>query len=230
MGWSRLRIELLGEPRVLHDGEAISLPASKKTRALLAYLVATGREHTRDRLCSLLWDGPDDPRAQLRWSLSKLRALVDSEPTQRLVATRDHVGFHGHGAEIDLVALRTALAGGVAGASTAALVEAATLFRGDLLEGLELASCLQFDAWCTAERESLRQLRVSVLTALVERFASDPAQALRYARAWVAIDPLQEAAHIEIVRLLGELGMQREALKQYETCARILSIELSTRP
>src|SRR5262245_7513302 len=117
MPWSRLRIELLGETRVLHDGEAIALPASKKTRALLGYLVATGREHTRDRLCSLLWDGPDDPRAQLRWSLSKLRAVVDSKQTERLVATRDHVGFHGNGAEVDLVAVRTALAGGVAGAS-----------------------------------------------------------------------------------------------------------------
>ena len=41
MGWSRLRIELLGEPRVLHDGAEIDLPASRKTRALLGYLVAT---------------------------------------------------------------------------------------------------------------------------------------------------------------------------------------------
>lgn len=228
MGWSGLRIELLGEPRVLHDGEVIELPASKKTRALLGYLVATGRDHTRERLCSLLWDGPDDPRAQLRWSLWKLRSAVDSAQTQRLIATREHVGFRAHGAEIDVIALRDRVGGGVAAATTDALVEAAALFRGDLLEGLDLASCLQFDAWCAAERESLRRLRVTILATLIER--SPPAEAVRHARAWVAVDPLAEAAHGELVRLLGELGQVREALRQYETCERILATELDTRP
>jgi DNA-binding SARP family transcriptional activator len=228
MEWSRLRIELLGQLRVLHDGEVIELPASKKTRALLGYLVATGREHTRERLCSLLWDGPDDPRAQLRWSLWKLRGAVDSAHTQRLIATREQVGLRSHGAEIDVVALRERVAGGVAAASTAALVEAVELFRGDLLEGLELSTCLQFDAWCTAERESLRQLRVAILATLVAR--SSPQDALRYARVWVAVDPLAEAAHGEVIRLLGDLGQVREALQQYETCERIFATELGTRP
>ena len=41
-----LRFQLLGALRVLRGGEALPLPASKKTRALLAYLVLTGREHT----------------------------------------------------------------------------------------------------------------------------------------------------------------------------------------
>ena len=36
-----------------------------------------GGSHRRERLCALLWEGPDDPRAQLRWSLSKLRPLLD---------------------------------------------------------------------------------------------------------------------------------------------------------
>lgn len=50
-----LTIQLLGAMRVLRGGESIPLPASRKTRALLAHLVLTGREHARDRLCSLLW-------------------------------------------------------------------------------------------------------------------------------------------------------------------------------
>ena len=74
-----LQIQLLGELGVYRDGERLGLPPSKKTRALLAYLVATRRPHTRAQLCALLWDGPDDPRAQLRWSLTKVRPLVDSE-------------------------------------------------------------------------------------------------------------------------------------------------------
>ena len=61
-----LEIRLLGELEVLRDGTAVPLPASRKSRALLAYLAATSRTHLRERLCELLWEGPDDPRAALR--------------------------------------------------------------------------------------------------------------------------------------------------------------------
>jgi DNA-binding SARP family transcriptional activator len=44
---------------------------------LLGYLVASRAPQSRQGLCDLLWDGPDDPRAALRWSLTKLRPLVD---------------------------------------------------------------------------------------------------------------------------------------------------------
>src|ERR1019366_4381614 len=59
-----LEIRVLGELEVLRDGKAVALPASKKTRALLGYLVLAGsRPQPRQRLCDLLWDGPSDPRA-----------------------------------------------------------------------------------------------------------------------------------------------------------------------
>jgi DNA-binding SARP family transcriptional activator len=51
-----LQIRLLGDLTIHRDGRAVELPPSKKTRALLLYLVATGRAHTRAALCDLLWD------------------------------------------------------------------------------------------------------------------------------------------------------------------------------
>lgn len=58
MGNGCLELRLLGELRLYRDGREIALPPSKKTRALLAYLVATGTAHRREQLCDLLWDGP----------------------------------------------------------------------------------------------------------------------------------------------------------------------------
>src|SRR5918998_6181267 len=98
-----LTIRLLGEMTVLRGGEALPLPPSKKTRALLAYLVATGRPQRRERLCTLLWELPDDPRGALRWSLSKLRALVDeADGPARILADRETVSYVPHGALCDL--------------------------------------------------------------------------------------------------------------------------------
>src|SRR5262245_47739329 len=104
-----LEIRLLGELEIRSAGKRLELPASKKTRALLGYLIATGRPHTRLQLCELLWDIPDDPRAALRWSLTKIRPLVDTEAETRLVSDRERVAFEANGAKIDLLEVRRAV-------------------------------------------------------------------------------------------------------------------------
>jgi hypothetical protein len=63
---------LLGRFEVLRAAAPIELPPSGKARALLAYLVATGRAHDRGHLAGLLWDERDDARAVLRWALTRL--------------------------------------------------------------------------------------------------------------------------------------------------------------
>src|SRR5689334_10439566 len=216
MGWSRLEIQLLGTLRVLHDGAPIDIAPSKRTRALLGYLVASRRAHTRERLCDLPWDGPDDPRAALRWSLWKLRPLVDHGRTQRLVADRERVAFESHGAEIDVVAVRAALQGAPSSADTAALEAAAKHFRGDFLDGIDLPECYAFQEWCAGEREVHRSLRLDVLATLAARLARDPARALAYARERAALDPLAEDAHVQLIGLLVQLGRHADAMKQYE--------------
>src|SRR5262245_62445035 len=87
----RLSIRVLGEFQILKGTAEQDLPKSRKTRALLAYLILSGRRHRRERLCDLLWDIPDDPRGSLRWSLSRLRSLVEErseEHTSELQSLR----------------------------------------------------------------------------------------------------------------------------------------------
>jgi len=79
-----LEIKVLGDLQVLRDGTAMALPPSRKTRALLAYLALTRCPHRREQLCDMFWDVPDDPRGSLRWSLSKIRPLVDDFALHRL--------------------------------------------------------------------------------------------------------------------------------------------------
>src|SRR5262245_9012023 len=100
---------MLGELDVRRDGEPVALPASKKTRALLAYLALTARPQRRDRLCEVLWDLPDDPRAALRWSLNKLRRIVNDGACERLVADRERVALQTTDIEIDVRAIETRL-------------------------------------------------------------------------------------------------------------------------
>jgi len=222
-----LELRFLGEMEIVRAGERLDLPPSRKTRGLLAYLALSGRPHRRDRLCSLLWDVADDPRGALRWSLSRLRALVDEPGRPRIRAPRDSVVFEAQGARIDVVALRQRCAAGLDGAPVEELAALASEFRGELLEGLDLGEFLDFQAWCVAEREEARKLHATLLRALVERLAGDPEAALPHARALARIDPLDEPARAGLVRLLSATGRRREAEQQYEAARRLLQ-ELGT--
>src|SRR5262249_3655244 len=205
-------------------------PPSKKTRALLAFLVATRAKHSRTELCELLWEGPDDPRAALRWSLTKIRSLLDENGATRLVTAPEAVWFEAAGAGVDLIAVRTAIEPGVPNLAVDALERNADRFRGEFLDGLDLPDCYRYHEWWTAERESIRAVRVAVLSSITERLRQQPEVALPFARARLLVDPFSEAAHISIIQLLAAAGRSREALQQYESCRRMLEGQVGSKP
>src|ERR1051326_2650742 len=86
-----LVIRLLGAPSVNRAGVEVTLPRSRKVRALLAYLALSPQPVSRTRLCDLLWDVPNDPRGELRWCLSKLRGLLDDDGHTRVVTSDDSI-------------------------------------------------------------------------------------------------------------------------------------------
>jgi DNA-binding SARP family transcriptional activator len=228
-GASPLRIRLLGELQVARGGEILPLPASRRTRALLGYLAATNTPHLRQSLCDLLWDGPDDPRAALRWSLSKLRDVVNAPDAERLKADREHVAFDLIGVDLDAagVAVLTKTPAQTAGID--ALEVAAATLQGEFLDGLDLPGCPRFHQWCMTERERYGAIRRAVLRALVAACRDDPPRALAHARALVAADPLSEAAHADLIRLLAECGRTHDAEVHCEHAAEMLRREVGGR-
>ena len=217
-----LQVQVLGPLSVHRDGEKVRLPQSRKTRGLLAYLAITGRPHRRDRLCSLLWDVADDPRGALRWSLSKIRPVVDFENKRSLVADRESVELELDEASLDWRWVRKELTSGVDSIATERLKELESVFDGELLEGLELIDFDEFTAWCAAEREHARSMHTKVLQSLVDRLGSTPGDALPYARELVRIDPINEEARARLIQLLALAGRRNEAKVQYESAGRML--------
>ncbi len=222
-GTEPLHISVLGTLTVLRNRARMQLPASKKARALLAYLAVTARPHSRDRLCGMFWSVPDDPRAALRGSLSLLRRLVDEPNYRRIIADRENVAFDLGRVTVDLLSLRTACQYGADSMSTEALRQAAEGLQGDFLEGLELADCLEFQSWSIGEREETRRLRVRLLAALVARLEGVPDDALPHARALSLIEPENESTQATLVRLLRATGRWREAEAYAQTAERRLA-------
>lgn len=230
MDTEKISIRLLGTFEVQKGGEPVSFPSSRKTRALLGYLAATGKSHLREHLCDLLWEGPADPRAGLRWSLTKLRNILNNEKANIITADHQYVGLEPLHTEVDLLTVQRLVASTPEKTSTDNLRKAAAIFRGAFLEGLTLPDCYRFDVWCTSQREYVRKLRDGILCALIKRFADEPERALHYARERLLVNPYSEASYIDFIRLLGETGNTHEAMKQYERCKKMLIDEIGTRP
>jgi len=200
-------------------GESIALPRSRKCRALLGYLAVSARAHRREQLCALFWDVADDPRGALRWTLSRLRAVLPAE-NDPIEADRESVLFRTESVRVDAVELGAFRGAALAELSTEELERAAAQYRGEFLEGLELPDFLEFTAWCVAQREELRRVHCAVVSALVERWQDDAARALPWARRWVQIDAFDIQAHQTLLRLLLAEGFSEEAERRYSHVAR----------
>ncbi len=212
---AHLALKFIGEFEVVLNGVVMDLPPSKKTRALLAYLALNNRSFRREQICDLLWELPDDPRGSLRWSLSKIRRMVDDQDVHRIVADRTNVGFDGSETTIDVNQLAEA-AVDVASLSQEDLESSVEQFCGQLLPDLELVDLHEFNAWCVALREQVTQAQVKLLEALIERTPNDPQRVLPHARLLVDLVPYDQEAHISLVRLLKSLGRVDEAEQQYQ--------------
>ena len=220
-----LSVRIFGELTVAVNGEAVALPPSKKTRALLAYLIVTARDQRRGRLCSLLWDVADDPRGALRWSLSRIRKVVGRE---RVVSARDTVRFVAAGADIDLHALRS-IAVDPASTPTDELERRLSEISGELLEGLQLPDFDEFESWCVAQREDARRLHVRLLRTMATRLVDAPERALPHLQMLVRLEPLNEDARMDLFTALGRAGRADE-LEQAHRSMKRLYAELGVRP
>ncbi|HXS78904.1 MAG TPA: AAA family ATPase [Gammaproteobacteria bacterium] len=217
-----LALNFLGDLTIARDGERLELPPSRKTRALLAYLALTGKPFRREHLCELLWEIPDDPRGSLRWSLSKLRRLVDDEARERIVADRLTVRFDATGVGVDVAALATIAHGKLDEAPLAELEEAAARYCGTPLEGLDLPTFHDYSAWYMGERERATANQARVLNALLKRLAGDPQRAVEHARTLVRIAPYDEKVRATLIRLLMTLGRPDQAEQHYQMGSRLL--------
>jgi DNA-binding SARP family transcriptional activator/TolB-like protein len=193
-----LELDFIGPVRVRRDGQTLPLPASRKTRALLALLALEPRRHRRERLCELLWDVPDDPRAALRWSLTKLRPLVG----ERLQADRDSVALDTEGLDIDVLALRRAVAAGPETLPLTELEALARRVRGPALENCELSGAPGFDAFVMALRHETERHERAILAAILAH-PLDAATRLGWLDRLLELDPEDAAAQAARQALLA---------------------------
>jgi DNA-binding SARP family transcriptional activator len=103
---------------------------------------------------------------------------------------------------------------------------ALALYEGDLL--IEDP----YEDWAATRRESLRALRRDLLVRLarLDESEGEHQRSIERLREIVALDPSNEEAHRQLMRLYALTGNRRQAIQQYRQCCEDLRRELDARP
>jgi DNA-binding SARP family transcriptional activator len=240
-----LRLQFLGGFAVERAGKPVTAFESDKCRLLLAYLaVESDRPHRRERLAGIFW--PDKPEnnahhnlSQALWSLNK--SLQDSPHASPIEATTKEIRLLPQDTWLDVQEFQSLIRACSAHGHTAIgacrpclerLEDAAALYKGDFLAGYALKDSPAFEEWLMEQQEALRKKIIWACQRLSHGYAllREDEKALQFALRQLALDPLDESAHRQVMEVLVQSGKRAEALKQYTACQEILKQELDTEP
>jgi DNA-binding SARP family transcriptional activator len=232
-----LRIHALGRLCVFCDQAPLEFPTQKTQDLLCFLLLHAGETLEREWIAEQLWPmrTPGKARHCLSTTLWRLRQTLDDHPSLAqpyLLAERRSLAFctaapYWFDAEWFERQATFGLAGSLPCAEVhhQALEEALGLYRGDLLEGC-------YDDWCLAERERLQLLLLRVLKRLQchHRLCGTFEAAIPHGHRLLAMDPLQEDVHRELMRCYVAAGQRSLALEQFRRCRETLRRELQVEP
>ncbi len=191
-------VRLAGGWQLRVDGTEVAPPASKRARAVLAYLALNPGVHPRRRLAARFWPDvlDESARASLRVALTEVRQAL-GPAAGHLTATREAVALEGADLFVDTRAFQRALDEGDP-------LRALEACGGPILEEFD-------DEWAIVARDEHAH-RLGEALELAAASAADPLEAIRLTRAQVALDPLAEAPNRRLIERLAASGDRFAAL------------------
>lgn len=221
------RVCLLGPVLIQRGSQPLTGIKSRKALTLLGYLAMHSGAVARTHLASLIWENlPEDrARANLSWTVHYLASILPGN----LEITRHSVGFCPNSyIRLDVDAFRQLATQGDIGS----LAQAASLYRGAFLEGIELAGCEEFELWLLGEREHWRLRAVNVLYRLAHFYeqACDTSAAAETLWRLLEVEPWAEHAHFRLMHIYAITGLTADALAQYQRYCQIARSELDAEP
>lgn len=239
-----LQILSLGPFQILDGEEVVETITAPKARALLAYLAARHRQpHSRQELAALLWPDHPEPQARqnLRQILHRLQKSLPPTGDDLLLVRWQTVQLNAQAtALVDVATFTDELAAvhnhdhddpARCAPCCRRLAAVISLYRGDFLADLD-AESPAFDDWVQLERSWLRGQAQWALDVLVRhaRSEGDFESVAALARQLLAIDPLLEEAHRQLMEALAHLGQRAQALAHFSNARRLFQEELGMEP
>jgi TolB-like protein/DNA-binding SARP family transcriptional activator len=219
----RWHLGVLGGFRLTDQAGTEAVGLGKPDRALLAYLALNQRQRQpRAKLAALLWPGRSEALRSLSVSLNLLRRAMGDKDGHLIALKSDPLVCRFETIAVDALTFADFVSQG----TPEALEQAEALYRGDLLDGIDIRSD-EFNNWLTAERVRLQGIVLDGLCKLMRHREQSglPQKAFETARRVLQLDELCEDAHRTIMQLHLAAGQRAAARKQAQYCEDLLRRE-----
>lgn len=215
---SGIELFTLGRLAVVVDGAAASGVSTQPVRAALLVYLAVEGEATRDAVIGVIWPEYESRSARraLSQTLYQLRrdlgdGWVTSDGSYLRCTDRlstDAVDFERAAENGDFEA-------------------ALDLYRGPFLKSCFLVSSSGFQQWTDRQESRLAALHRRVRTGRINELVRDGDMdlAIRCARGWVDLAPLEDEPRQHLMRLFLDAGERAAALRQFDAFSRLLERE-----
>jgi DNA-binding SARP family transcriptional activator/tetratricopeptide (TPR) repeat protein len=218
-----IRLVTLGSLQLNGDAGPL-LAGRRKILALLACLLRRAPDHAlRSELAVLLWTDRRETQAKqsLRQALAELRPIFGDA----LLADADAVLLDPDACWFDARVFEEAVRDN-------RYDDAARLWGGDFLTGLDTVGGEAWTVWLTEERNTLRQAAATVFRAQYEATVQrdDRKAAMDWSQRWCDVAPLDEPAHSARVQALVRAGRPVDAAVSFEGFVRRLHNEKNVSP
>lgn len=211
-----IRINLLGNPYILAEGEKVNFPY-KKVEGFLYYLCVK-KSVTREEVICLLWGDEDETtgKKKLRDAVYQVRRLLGKE----ILLTSGHTGISLNLAcnvEIDW---------------DQAFDEGTKIKPGIFLEHFYIKNSYEFEEWVDSVRTEYRakissKAREHLMEAQKEQ---DTASIQEYSNILIKNDPYNEELYYEIMNMYAENGNYTMAIRLYYDLQKVFQEELEMEP
>jgi DNA-binding SARP family transcriptional activator/TolB-like protein len=211
-----IQLVTFGGLHVVDDTGELERLLSQHSRAALFIYLAVERRVSRESLTAMFWPESDAENARhaLRQSLYQVRKAAGGSDW---IDSRAHELVVSDDVRTDARAFTDALNRGD-------VESAVRLYRGPFLDGVHLVDLKPWESWVDSRRaQYARAFRKACRDLIqVRRAAGDLAGAIEAAERWTARDPSDDEAQHRLIEALAAAGERAEAIRQYETYARIL--------
>jgi len=212
-----VRIVTLGGLHLLDEAREHGRPLSQRSRMAVLIYLTMERRVSRETLTAMFWpeSTAKNARHALRQSLYHLTKLLGG---REWIQSRTHELVVGCDVLSDANAFSEAIARGD-------LERAVRLYRGAFLDGVHLVDLRPWESWVDGRRARYARLfRKACRDLLDVRFAAgDLEGAVAVAERWMAIDSTDDESQHRLIATLAAAGERTEAIRQYETYARLLA-------
>ncbi len=231
-----VKVQVFGKLHLQNGETKLEHFPTRRVEELLGYLLINQKSPiSRDKLVEVLWPDstPANGRASLSTALWRLKSVfnqIDATAQDYINSSRNSISFAPEKLfYFDLVEFRSYLDEAEKTKSNKirlqALQSAVAIYKGGFCEGI-------YAEWCLAERERLERIYLRALGGLMSIHIGqgEHQQAIPYGKKILSLDPLREEVHRALMGCYLALNRRSEAMRQFQSCARMLQRELNILP